>query len=66
MHRRTWPWAAPRYEAPSRGLARLLSLVQARKLDTFVTHTASWTEVRDVTADFMARKHLGKVVLLVD
>lgn len=53
-------------EAPSRGLARLLSLVQARKLDTFVTHTASWTEVRDVAADFMARKHPGKVVLLVD
>lgn len=53
-------------EAPSRGLARLLALVQARKLDTFITHTASWTEVRDVAAEFMARKHPGKVVLHVD
>lgn len=55
-----------RQEAPSRGLARVLALVQARKLDTFVTHTASWTEVRDVAAAFMARQHPGKVVLIVD
>lgn len=55
-----------RQEAPSRGLARLLALVKARKLDTFVTHTAPWTEVRDVAAEFMARKHPGKVVLTLD
>lgn len=55
-----------RHEAPSRGLARLLALVQARKLDTFVTHTASWTDVRDVAAEYMTRKHPGKVVLVVD
>lgn len=55
-----------RHEAPSRGLARLLALVQARKLDTFVTHTASWTEVRAVAAEYMTRKYPGKVVLVVD
>lgn len=55
-----------RVEAPARGLARLLSLVQSGRLDTFVSHTASWAEVGREAADFMARKHPGKIVLLVD
>jgi NADPH2:quinone reductase len=55
-----------RFQAPARGLARLLSLVKSRRLDPFVSRTASWTEVGREAADFMARKHPGKVVLLVD
>lgn len=55
-----------RSEPPSGGLARLLSLVGAGKLDPFVTHTAPWTQVGEAAADFMARKHPGKVVLTID
>jgi NADPH2:quinone reductase len=55
-----------RFEAPARGLARLLSLVKSGRLDPFVSRTASWTEVGREAADFMARKHPGKIVLLVD
>lgn len=55
-----------RFEPPARGLARLLSLVQAGRLDTFVSRTAPWTEVGREAADFMDRKYPGKVVLLVD
>lgn len=53
-------------EPPARGLARLLALVQARRLDPFITHVASWTDVGREAVDFMARKHPGKVVLRVD
>lgn len=53
-------------EAPTRGLARLLALVKAGRLDTFITRTAPWTEVGREADDFMERKHPGKVVLLVD
>lgn len=55
-----------RVEAPGLGLARLLSLVRAGTLDTFVTHIAPWTEVGPAAADFMARKYHGKVVLTID
>jgi NADPH:quinone reductase-like Zn-dependent oxidoreductase len=55
-----------RSEPPSSGLARLLSLVRAGKLDPFITHTAPWTQIGEAAAAFLSRKHPGKVVLTVD
>lgn len=55
-----------RSEPPSQGLARLLLLLRAGKLDPFISHTAPWDRVGEAAADFLARKHPGKVVLTVD
>ncbi|WP_428269294.1 zinc-binding dehydrogenase [Haliangium sp.] len=55
-----------RVEAPTRGLDRLLTLVSAGRLDPFISHTADWTQIGSVAADFLARKHHGKVVLTLD
>ncbi len=52
-----------RVEPAGRGLARLLELVRAGSLDTFVGRTGSWSEVGQTAADLLDRRFAGKAVL---
>lgn len=48
---------------PSSGLARLLFLLEAGRLDTFIERRADWTDVCSVARDLLERRFTGKAVL---
>ena len=52
-----------RVEPAGRGLARLLALLRAGRLRTFIERTGSWSDVGQIAADLLARRFVGKAVL---
>lgn len=54
-----------RMEPAGQGLARLLELVRAGSINTFVERSGSWRDVGQTAADLLDRRFVGKAVLEV-